>query len=95
LVEGIFDTARLHELGIPAVGLLGSSVSDEQIALLKAARVQAIYVLLDSGAIKAARKVVYRVSREIFVRSVELPDGDDPATVSADFLRNRVPVFES
>lgn len=93
IVEGIFDVARLHGLAMPAVGLLGSSVSDAQIALLKQSGFNSVIVLMDAGSEKAERKLVYRLSRQWFVRSVALPDGEDPATVSEEFLREHVPLF--
>ena len=94
LVEGVFDAIRLYSLAMPAVALLGSSISDAQIALLKASGFTSAVVLLDCNTVKAERKLVHRVSREMFVRSVALPDGDDPATVSEGFLREHVPVFD-
>ncbi len=95
IVEGFLDVARLHSLKMPAVGLLGSSISDRQIELLKEAGIKAAIVLLDGGSKKAERKLVHRLSSEIFVRSAALPDGEDPATVSEGFLREKVPVFFS
>lgn len=93
LVEGIFDTARLHGLAMPAVGLFGTSVSDEQIALLREHGIKRITVMLDGGfPEKAERKLVLLLSRWFYVRSVVLPAGEDPASVSEDFLRKHVPV---
>ena len=92
IVEGVFDAIRLHDLGMPAVALLGSSISNEQVALLLAHGFKEAVILLDSNALKAERKLVHRVSRVMAVRSVELPDGHDPASVSADFLREHIPV---
>ncbi len=92
IVEGVFDAIRLHELNMPAVALLGSSISDEQVALLLDHGFNSAVVLLDGNAEKAERKLVHRVSRVMSVRSVALPDEHDPASVSADFLRARIPV---
>ena len=36
VVEGFFDAIRLHSLRVPAVALMGSSISEEQVALLSA-----------------------------------------------------------
>jgi len=93
LVEGIFDVARLHALAMPVVGLLGTSVSDAQIALLKAAGITQVISLLDAGSEKAERKLVHRLSGDFFVRRAVLPDGEDPATVSEAVLREQVPVL--
>jgi hypothetical protein len=95
LVEGVFDAIRLDGLSMPAVGLFGSSISQEQLALLKTHGFSSVIVMLDSGTGKAERKLVHRISREVFVRTASLPDGEDPATVSEGFLREQVPVFEA
>lgn len=92
IVEGFFDVARLWQLSCPAVALLGSSVSDEQLQLLSKHFSSAV-IILDGGSKKAERKLVLAVSRVMPVRSLELPEGEDPATVSEEFLRGKVPVF--
>jgi len=86
LVEGVFDAIRLHELGIPTVALLGSSISDEQVALLQKAEISQVLVLLDAETDKARRKLLDRLAQHFSVRSVALPDGKDPASVSSEFL---------
>ena len=104
LVEGAFDAIRLHSLSMPAVALIGTSISDEQISLLVEADFKSVTVLLDNDApdekiraqIKQAEAdIIQRLSRHLLVRSVELPRGTDPATVDEDVLRGRVPIFPS
>ena len=91
LVEGVFDAIRLAEDGIPAVALLGSSISEAQVTLLKSLPLITAYVMLDGGADEAQDKVVARVSREALTRSVILPKGDDPASVAYEFLQRHMP----
>ena len=96
LVEGVFDAARLHGLAMPAVGLFGTSISDEQIALLHEHGIKRVTVMLDAGFTKKAeRKLVLLLSRWFYVRSVVLPVGKDPANVDEDFLHKHVPVVTS
>jgi DNA primase len=90
VVEGIFDAIRLHDLGAPVVALLGSSISEEQVRLIGENFISA-YVMLDGGADKARMKVVDRLAQEILVKSVILPDGEDPASVDDDLIINAVP----
>ncbi len=90
LVEGVFDAIRLHTLAVPVVGLLGSSISREQIELLKQAGVTRVMTMLDGEADKAEAKLVSTVAREIFVRSIKLPGGEDPDSVSEEFLLDHV-----
>lgn len=73
----------------------GSNPYEWIIELLKEAGFRSAIVLLDAGSVKAERKLVHRISRAIFVRTVSLPDGEDPATVSEDFLREHVPVLSA
>lgn len=91
LVEGVFDATRLVEDGIPAVALLGSSISEAQVALLKLMPLVSVYVMLDGGADKAQDVVVARLAREALTRSVILPEGEDPASVDFEFLRRTMP----
>jgi len=87
VVEGVFDAIRLHSLGIPAVALLGSSISEEQVAFLMK-RSDGIILMLDgsvSGRV-AAEKLVVRLAREFYVRDVWLPEDDDPASVEEHVL---------
>jgi DNA primase len=51
LVEGYFGAMRLHGLRLPAVALMGSSLSDEQVALLRehCPALRFVTVMLDGG----------------------------------------------
>lgn len=88
VVEGYFGAMRLHSLRIPAVALMGLSISDEQVALLEAANVRRITVMLDGddAGRKAAKKVAARCAHSFFTRLVDLPDDEQPDTVSEDLL---------
>ncbi|MCP4408277.1 MAG: hypothetical protein GY807_11055 [Gammaproteobacteria bacterium] len=90
IVEGIFDAIRLHEMGVPAVALLGTSMSATQAELLGNVSVTAT-VMLDGGADKARMAVVDRLAQVMFVRSVMLPAGEDPASVDECLFIDRVP----
>ncbi|MCP4383181.1 MAG: hypothetical protein GY798_17480 [Hyphomicrobiales bacterium] len=90
VVEGVFDAIRLHERGIPAVALLGSSISEAQVALLGEATISAI-VMLDGGADAARMKVVDRVAQVMLVQSVVLPVGVDPASADDSQFMSRMP----
>ena len=90
VVEGIFDAIRLHELGAPVVALLGSSISEEQVRLIRVHFVSAC-VMLDGGADEARTKVVDRLAKEILVQSLVLPDGEDPESVDEDLIKEKIP----
>ena len=95
LVEGVFDTARLHGLAMPAVGLFGSSISDRQIELLHETGFNRVYVALDGGSKKAIKRMLYRLAPEFFTRAILLPEGEDPASAEESFLLQHVPVVGS
>lgn len=82
VVEGYFGLFRLHELGAPAVALMGHDCSDEQISLLQAAGVTHLTLLLDGdepGRV-AAEVLAPRLARSFFVHLAELPDDEQPDT---------------
>jgi len=104
IVEGAFDTIRLHRLAMPSVALIGTSISDVQIEKLVRSGFKSVTVMLDNDAAdqktrdtieNAGKGMVYRLSRRLLVRSVELPEGEDPATVDEEFLRGCIPRFPS
>lgn len=54
LCEGIFDAISVHNSGLSATCLLGKTVSERQIYLLRKKNVKEIYVMLDQDAIPDA-----------------------------------------
>jgi DNA primase len=92
LVEGFFSVFRLHFLGIPAVALMGRSLSEEQTRLLAQAGIGLVTVLMDGDAPgrKAAEEILPVLARQCFVRDAVLPDGAQPDTVDGEELRSLV-----
>jgi DNA primase len=97
LVEGYTDVLALHQAGIRnAVGIMGTSLTEEQIAELeRVARM--LELCLDAD--RAGQEAMLRASRlaagrKLELRVVALPDGTDPADLvqreGADALRARV-----
>ena len=85
VVEGFFGAMRLHALRFPAVALMGSSLSDEQVALLHAhcPALRFMTVLLDGDepGRKAGDTVAARLAQSWWTRIVHLADGFQPDTV--------------
>lgn len=80
LVEGFFDAMKLHELGLQdGIALMGSFLSQEQEELI-VQHFSYVTILMDGN--DAGRMVQEeaknRLSRRIFVRVKELPDGTEP-----------------
>ena len=87
VVEGVFDVMRLHEYGIPAVAVLGKSVSERQITILLSRAPREVVLMLDADDPRAegsAWDAVDRLRGEVkSVRLASLPPGRDPDTATA------------
>jgi len=92
VVEGYFGVVRLHMMRVPAVALMGTSISEAQVELLVRAGVERVTLLLDGDQAgrKACERVLPLLARELFVRVGELPDGEAPDTISEEVLRGLV-----
>jgi DNA primase len=90
VVEGYFSVMRLFELGVPAVALMGSTLSDGQVALLHETGVKYLTIMLDGDEAgrSAAPAMMERLAVEPFlVKFGLLPEGTQPDTVPEAFLR--------
>jgi DNA primase len=83
VVEGYFAAIRLHGLRIPAVALMGTSISAEQVELLAHADARHVTVMLDGDKAgrEASEKVAGAISNVAWSRIVHLPDGAQPDTI--------------
>jgi DNA primase len=83
IVEGFWSVFRLDLLGIPAVALMGCTLSLEQENLLRRGKADRLTLLLDGDAAgrDATRKIVPRIARHSFVRAPEVPDEAEPDTM--------------
>jgi len=100
LVEGYTDVLALHQAGLRnAVGIMGTSLTEEQVAELE--RVVGVSGVLELclDADRAGQEAMLRAARlaagrKLELRVVPLPEGKDPAelieTEGADRLRERV-----
>ncbi len=88
LVEGFFGCMKLHEAGIPSVALLGSSLSEEQEALLCAGfeRVVLMFDGDDAGR-HCTEDCLKRLARRVFVKVLDLPGGQQPDLITSDAIK--------
>ena len=87
LVEGFFGLARVKELGFPCVALMGSKMTEEQEALLTTYFKRVVVCLDSDEAGQSGRDdCLMRLGRQMFVRSVDLPEGEQPDTIGRDEL---------
>ena len=92
LVEGYWSTIRLHALRVPVAGLMGWSVSREQIDLLLERGIKRVTLLLDgdeTGRLGRER-VLPALCSSFFVRAPLLPDGKKPDILTERQLRELV-----
>jgi DNA primase len=97
LVEGYTDVLALHQAGIRnSVGIMGTSLTDEQVGELERV-VKVLELCLDAD--RAGQEAMLRAARvaagrHLELRVVALPEGQDPADLierdGADALRTRV-----
>lgn len=88
IVEGIFDVWAYHRIGIDnVVALLGSSISDEQFKLILQLGVDVICSLdNDNAGNKCKNKIISLFKSKAKIYSVNLPEGEDPASITKDEL---------
>jgi DNA primase len=96
IVEGFFDSVKVHQAGFPeVVALMGSSLSVRQEELLR--KCSDVVILLDGDAAgrDAAREIAARLVRSHWVRVIELDDGIQPDQLSSEEIQNLInPIFE-
>jgi len=88
IVEGYWSAIRLNEAGVPAVALMGTSISPTQAEVVRKAGFRHAILLLDGDKAgrEAAPDAAFVLSQHVYVRTLELPEGAKPDTVSEDFL---------
>ena len=91
VVEGPWEVLRLHQLGVEAVALLGTSASRHQVDLLRRRR---CLVLLDGD--QAGQGAAGRLARALAAPIIRLPIGSDPADLDDGHLAGLLrPFFSS
>lgn len=86
VVECPWGVMRLAQLGVPVVGLLGTSLSDRQAELLS--RRQRVTLMMDGDPAgrRAANAAAGRLELTVDVRIVRLPAGKDPDDLADEEL---------
>jgi DNA primase len=88
LVEGFFDCIRVTQAARPCVSLMGCSLSGQQEAQL-VAHFRQVVVLLDGDEAgrRAAQEIAARLAPKLWVRVMDLPDGQQPDQFSTEELQ--------
>jgi DNA primase len=85
LVEGFFGAIAMHRLGLPVVACMGSSVSQEQLRLLRERGARYLKILCDGDGPgeEASAKIAAQAANQVYVRRITLPNGSQPDTALA------------
>lgn len=91
--EGPIDAISLSQNGIPAVAILGSSISEEQVYLLSRFT-QNVYFTFDSDAagkkgLERAFELLQKVRTDAIAYAITLPSGYDPDTYLAEYGKDK------
>lgn len=88
VVEGIWSVIRLHEASIPAVALLGTSISYAQAGLLADAGFRHAVLVLDGddAGRQATPDVLHVLSQSLYVKTLVLPEGVKPDTMDESIV---------
>ena len=88
LVEGYWSAIRLHQLGLPVAGLMGTSISAAQIALLANRGTRYVTLLFDGdeAGFRARERALPPVAALFFARSPLLPAGEKPDSLPEEHL---------
>jgi len=88
VVEGFFDTIKVVQAGLPAVGLMGSSLSPRQEQLLvQHFKRLALMFDGDEAGRKAMEECLRRLANHLWIRSIALADGQQPDQLSTETLQ--------
>ena len=89
VVEGFFDSLKVHQAGVPAVvALMGAALyHSQQRALLEHFRHMILMLDGDRAGRLATASLLNRLRPHAFVEAIHLPDGVQPDQLSTEALR--------
>ena len=85
VVEGFFDCMKLWQAGIPAVALMGSSLSETQAEIIRAHWYEAVLMFDgDDAGRSCTDQSLALLGRHMWVRAALLDEGTQPDQLSPD-----------
>ena len=89
IVEGFWSTIRLHSAGVAAVSCMGTSVSMEQMDLLKEIGITTVTLMFDGDDAGRAgvEKLLPFLTQYFFVKTIPLNDGIKPDSMDEDIVK--------
>lgn len=94
IVEGYWSVIKLHQSGVPVVATLGTSISENQVCLLKKLEIEAIIILYngDDGGRAGAKDVASQLSLNFWVKIINLPDDISPDAMDVSDIK-KLPLY--
>lgn len=94
IVEGYWSVIKLHQSGVPVVATLGTSISEDQVGLLKKLGIVSIIILYDGddGGRAGAKDVASKLSQNFWIKIINLPDGISPDEMDASEIK-KLPLY--
>lgn len=86
VVEGFFGCMRVWQAGFPVVGLMGCTLSDAQLCLLKRFRHVVLMLDGDEPGREATEAILPRIAAQSFVRNVTLGEACEPDLLTPEEL---------
>jgi DNA primase len=92
LVEGFFDAMKVAQSGFPVLALMGSSLSSRQEELV-VQRFKRVVLMFDGDEAgrKATEECLGRLGGQVWVRTVALPDNNQPDHLDTEDIQRLVP----
>lgn len=96
LVEGPMDVLACFKIGVPAVGIIGKTLSVAQINLLGRLKPKAVHIMLDPEALKDAVKIIKSSSLSYVVDDIDIVQlqGGDPDELEPEDLARQAINFK-
>jgi DNA primase len=92
VVEGQFDCMEMWQRGYPAVALMGSNMSNLQAQRLAQVTLELVLMLDgDDAGRQGGREIEEKYSSVFRIRTINLPDGIDPATSTKEHYIKDLP----
>jgi len=89
IVEGFWSAIRLHTAGIPVVSCFGTSLSNEQMALLKKVGIEQVTLLFDGddAGRKGIENTLPSLTATFFVKTLYLDEGIKPDSMDEQLIQ--------
>jgi len=92
IVEGFWSAIRLHSAGVPVVSCFGTSLSNEQIVLLKKIGIEKVMLIFDGddAGRKGIENTLPSLTTAFFVKTITLDEGIKPDSMDEQIIQTLI-----